>query len=410
MPTPVATTNRIAVVDVLRAFALLGIIITHCAGSYLAGPPPSPDYNIFGSVDRFVGQLDDVLVFGKFFSIFAFLFGLSFAIQMQNAQSRNGGASFSLRFAWRLVLLFVIGYVHGLFYAGDILAIYAALGLLLIPWRRVPTKVVAVIGVVLVLNLPGLAMNLGQVVSPPSAAQAQAAAAERAAFMARGRQQYEIKSKGTVEELFRINAAEAYATKYRFQVRTGRLWITFGLFLLGMCAGRMMLFRETVEHRRFFRRLGWAAGGVAAVTTASMLAFPFKMPVRDAATAFANFASSVQHASLATFYLCVVTLLFWRRPDRGVLPALAPMGRMGLTTYLTQSVFGIGLFYGIGLGLMGQLGLAWSISLGILFYVLQVFLSQWWLRHFSMGPVEWLWRTLTCFKLQPLARPVASAV
>jgi uncharacterized protein len=85
------------------------------------------------------------------------------------------------------------------------------------------------------------------------------------------------------------------------------------------------------------------------------------------------------------------------------------MGKMGLTTYLTQSVFGIGLFYGIGLGMVGQLGLAWSIALGIAFYALQVFLSRWWLQHFSMGPVEWLWRTLTYFKLQPLARPAIGA-
>jgi uncharacterized protein len=402
--------ERIAVIDVLRAFALFGIIITHSAGAYLAGPPPSPDFNVFGPLDRFVGQLDDVLVFGKFFSIFAFLFGLSFAIQLQSAQRRAtaGGSSFSLRFAWRLLLLFVIGYVHGLFYAGDILAIYAALGLLLIPWQRVPTRAIAIIGVVLVLNLPGLALNLEPVVSPPSAEEAAAAGAGQAAFMARGRQQYEIKRAGTVSELFAINAVEAYATKLRFQVRTGRLWVTFGLFLLGLCAGRMMLFSDTAGHRRFFRRLAWLAGGIAALTTAVSLAYPYRMPARDLAAVLTNFSFSVQQASLATLYLCAITLWFWRRPDRGVLPALAPMGRMGLTTYLMQSVFGIGLFYGIGLGLMGRIGVAASIALGVAFFVAQVYLSQWWLRHYSMGPVEWLWRTLTWFRWQPLARPAAA--
>ena len=407
-----ATSNeRIAVIDALRAFALFGIIITHCAGAYLAGPPPSPDYNVFSPLDRVIGQLDDVLVFGKFFSIFAFLFGLSFAIQMQNAE-RNAaatGSSFSLRFAWRLLLLFAIGYVHGLFYSGDILTIYAALGLLLIPWQRVSTRAAAIVGVVLVLNLPGLVTNMASVVSPPSPAQMEADATGRASFMERGRQQYEIKRSGTVRELFAINAAEAYATKFRFQVRTGRLWVTFGLFLLGLCAGRLMLFSDSEPHRQFFRRVAWLGGGVAAITSVVAIAYPVGMPVRDVATLLINFSFSVQQASLAAFYLAMVTLWFWRRPTRGVLPALVPMGRMGLTTYLTQSVFGIGLFYGIGLGLIGKIGLAASIALGIAFFVAQVFVAKWWLRHFSMGPVEWLWRTLTYFKLQPLARPGAAA-
>lgn len=404
MSTEVSNGERIAVVDVLRAFALLGIIATHAGGHYLAGPPPSPDFNVFSPADRFVGTLDDLLVFGKFFSIFAFLFGLSFAIQMDN--SARKGKSLAWRFAWRLLLLFAIGYVHNLFYSGDILTIYAALGLLLIPWHRVKTGVLLVIAVILVLNLPGLAMNLSRLASPPTPAEQEAAATARAAFMERGRQQYEIKRAGTAAELFEINSAESYATKFRFQVRTGRLWITFGLFLLGLCAGRLALFRDTPEHRRFFRGLAWVSGGVAALTTSVAAVSPMTMQIRELADALRLFSFSVQQTSLAAFYLCVVTLLYWRRPDGAVLPALAPMGRMGLTTYLTQSVFGIGLFYGIGLGMLGQIGVAWSVALGLGFYVLQVFLSRWWLQRFSMGPVEWLWRTLTWFKLQPLARPV----
>jgi len=405
MSTPL--NERIAVVDVLRAFALLGIILTHAVGGYLAGPPPAPDYNVFSPIDRFVDSAADLLTFGKFFSIFALLFGLSFAIQMENADRK--GKSFAWRFAWRLLLLFGIGFVHHMFYSGDILTIYALLGLLLIPWRRVKTSVLLVVAIILVLNLPGLALNLRQLSTPPSAEQQQAAAAGRAAFREQSRRQYEIKSAGTAAELIEMNVTQSFVNKLNFQLVSGRLWITFGLFLLGLCAGRMNIFRDTEEHRRFFRRLAWGAGGVAAATTAIAAVQPFTMAVRDMAAALGNFSFSVQQIALSAFYLCVVTLLFWRNPTRGVLPALAPMGKMGLTTYLTQSVFGLGLFYGIGLGMLGKIGVAWSAALGLAFFVLQVFLSQWWLRHFSMGPVEWLWRTLTYFKLQPLARPVASA-
>ena len=91
------SSERIAVVDVLRAFALFGIIITHSAMGFLAGPTPDPQFMTFTSLDRVVSRLENLFTFGKFFTIFAFLFGLSFAIQLNNAAQK--GAAFSGRFA-----------------------------------------------------------------------------------------------------------------------------------------------------------------------------------------------------------------------------------------------------------------------------------------------------------------------
>jgi uncharacterized protein len=119
------------------------------------------------------------------------------------------------------------------------------------------------------------------------------------------------------------------------------------------------------------------------------------------------FISNVQNASLAAFLIAAVSLLYWRAPDRGPLPALSPMGRMGLTTYLMQTAFGLIVFYGIGFGLMGKLGVGLGVLVGLLFCVAQVFFSRAWLARFTMGPFEWLWRSLTYFKLQPLARRAA---
>ena len=79
---------------------------------------------------------------------------------------------------------------------------------------------------------------------------------------------------------------------------------------------------------------------------------------------------------------------------------------MGLTIYLTQTAFGLLLFYGFGFGMLGKLGVAAAIGCGIVFYALQIALARWWMAHFSMGPVEWLWRALTYFTLQPNSREV----
>jgi uncharacterized protein len=143
---------------------------------------------------------------------------------------------------------------------------------------------------------------------------------------------------------------------------------------------------------------------VALVTSIVAIVRPVGFQVSSLADLLASFSFTVQQLSLSAFYVAAVTLLFWRQPTRGLLPALAPLGRMGLTTYLTQTAFGVLLFYGLGFGLLGKIGVATAVGAAIAFYVLQVLLAQAWMKHFKLGPAEWLWRSLTYFKLQPLSR------
>jgi uncharacterized protein len=180
--------------------------------------------------------------------------------------------------------------------------------------------------------------------------------------------------------------------------------MTFGLFLLGLCAGRMEIFRDSEAHRAFFRRLMWGAGAVATATTLIMVFRPVGFQVNSPADLMASFSRTVQQASLSAFYVAVVALLYWRNPARGLLARLAPVGKMGLTVYLTQTMFGVLLFYGFGFGMVGEIGVAPAVALGILFFVAQVLVARWWMSVFSMGPVEWLWRSLTYFRLQPNTR------
>jgi uncharacterized protein len=168
--------ERIAVVDVLRAVALFGIIITHCAQGFLAARPPSPGFMNVTTLDGIVLNLSTLLAFGKFFTIFSFLFGLSFALQMRSAAQK--GSAFTGRFIWRLVVLGLIALVHNVFYAGDILIIYVFLGLLLIPFRTVNTKVLLVTALVLMLNVPGLILGWRGLNAPPLSSDQQQVAAQ----------------------------------------------------------------------------------------------------------------------------------------------------------------------------------------------------------------------------------------
>ncbi len=281
------------------------------------------------ALDGIVLNLGTLLTFGKFFTIFSFLFGLSFALQMRSAAQK--GSAFTGRFTWRLVVLALIALVHNVFYAGDILIIYAFLGLLLIPFRAVNTKVLLVVALLLILNIPGLVLGWRGLSAPPlDAEQQQVAAQMQAQGMQEAQRQFDIKKSGSAAEIMRVNLTDGMEGKLAFQLRSGRLWITFGLFLLGLCAGRLEIFRDTEAHRTLFRRLMWGAGMLAALTTLVAIVRPARFQAAASiGDLLVSLSWSVQQAALSAFYVAVVTLLYWRKPARGLLHAACARGQDG---------------------------------------------------------------------------------
>ena len=124
--------NRIVVIDALRGFALLGVVLVHMQQHYSifnfgAFAPTEP---LFPVLDEWISWLNRNVLMGRFINIFAFLFGMSFFIQMDRAAKK--GVDFRRRFLWRMVILFLIGVIGSAFYSGDILSIYAFFGLILV--------------------------------------------------------------------------------------------------------------------------------------------------------------------------------------------------------------------------------------------------------------------------------------
>ena len=111
--------------------------------------------------------------------------------------------------------------------------------------------------------------------------------------------------------------------------------------------------------------------------------------------------------TLAATYVAAITLLYWRHSNS--LGQLAPLGKMGLTTYLMQSLFLALVFYGAGFGLMGRIGHANAVLLALAFFLVQVWLARWWLARMTLGPVEWLWRSATYLRWQPLRKEAVVA-
>ena len=398
-----STNNRIEVIDALRGFALLGIIITHCAGQYLAGPPaPSAGtLNLFSPVDKFLGEFLGYLTFGKFFTIFSFLFGLSFAIQMDSASKME--RSFVGRTLWRLLILFLIGFIHSLFYSGDILRIYAILGLFLILFRNANNRVLVIVGILLVFDAPLFINRLSsQFAPPPTKEQIEAGKAGGQAFVKIAEKEFQIKQSGTLAEVVDMNFKGGLMGTLSFQIFSGRLFITLGLFLLGLWAGRKQIFIDSLQNRLFFSSLFRWSLLMVCISTLSVILMG-GISTMESSSGWLGFIKTsmadVHQISLSAVYVAGITLLFWKTKSV-FLQNLIPVGRMGLTTYLMGTAFGVITFLGYGFGQLGHLGLTASVGLGILFFAVQIPFSKWWLSKYHFGPVEWLWRSITYTKAQ----------
>ena len=397
--------ERIEFIDALRGFTLLGIGIVHMVEQYYAGPHPSKFQNFHVKFlgDEIISGLVGIFISGKFYMIFSFLFGLSFFLQLKNS---DGSIRFALRFIWRLVILFLIGFVHHLHYRGDILTIYAVLGLALVAVHKMPDKFILVIGLLLMLNVPSI------VVRAINAVQYDPTKKENPmdSFMGNDSTNqiyYNTVKNGSYLSLMTANLNE-FAFKANFQVESGRVYITTGLFLLGLYVGRKKVFENILDRKALFKKglklCLWTLLGCVIFSAVFFGGFQLlKIELNQSIQWLVGGAVfDVFNASLALLYCCTLALLFQKAIWQKRLGGLYFVGRMGLTTYLLQTAFGVILFFGVGFGLLGEIGALLSTGLSILFFVLQVQFSKWWLARFKYGLFEWLWRSLSLLKVQPL--------
>ncbi|MBX3733157.1 MAG: DUF418 domain-containing protein [Verrucomicrobiae bacterium] len=410
---PQQSPDRVVLIDALRGFALLAIAMVHFMEQFLANmaPPEHESYTRHWAGDTVLEVLFVVLVRGKGFALFSFMFGLSFALQMGRAQQKVPGTDPRWRFAWRLAVLLGIGFVHSLVYRGDILMIYALLGFPLLLFRDVPSRALWATALVLVAGLPRLLMALAASGSP-------AAAAEDAAAVLT---YWTTLESGSWRELFALNATEGLRGRFGFQFGpVSRAYQTFALFLIGLWAGRLRLFEVPEAHAAIFKRLlRWCGGLTVAlplVVGGGFLVVRLlgtgesgESPSGDAS---ARLLSPIGLAGMGLydlwnfvmtlFYAALFVRVFQTDTGRRLLMPFAPVGRMALTCYLTQSLAGAFLFYGAGLGLLGRVGNSVALLLGVAVFGLQMLVCRVWLQYFRYGPVEWLWRSLTLLRFQPM--------
>lgn len=385
MINPVPTGERVVLFDVLRGFALLGILFANFS---------SPEGTVIPRVDGVAEYLLDLLVWNSFYPLYSFLFGLGFGVQLLRAR-HQGTVHLFLR---RLLGLFLIGAFHAIvIWRGDILVDYALIGVWLIPLHRLPDRALVVVTLLfLVMYLFGPSLTNAPALADPSRQLVDGVRAEERAISA-GIRALKPEAGGLSEAIdLRWQQLSSDVTR-RFtmpRILGGDILLAF---LVGLYVGRRRLLHSAADHKR---GLAVALGGALAVSTAANLYWHFEGDWGRPAESLIFLGSDF---GLTVAYVAGIALLLTARGRwaRG-LTWLAPAGRMGLTNYLAQSVVMTVLFESYGLDLP-DLGTTFQILLHLgFFFLLQVPLSHWWLSRYRFGPAEWLWRSLTYGTPQPM--------
>jgi uncharacterized protein len=324
----------------------------------------------------------------KALALFSMLFGAGLAIQFERLSGRGDRLTLLLR---RLTALLAIGLVHLLvIWNGDILTEYAVAGFVVVPFLFGPRWLLAAAGVAFLIVYLLMPLFPAGLPFPSQSWMIEHAVEARRAY-----------AEGSFAEVlgFRIHEIPAILTLH--------LWIfprTIGLFLLGAFAWRTGLLRRADAHRSLL--FGGAAALLLVGAGLSAIDQGWVISARPGAARFLIERSLP--VILALGYAAIVLATFttgWRK----LFAWAAPLGRMAFTNYLLQSLIFGWIFYGYGLGLFGSIRVAAALAIGLPVYILQAFISSWWLRRFRFGPVEWLWRTLMYGAVQPMrTRPSSS--
>ena len=401
--TPTSQQQRYIVLDALRGFALLGICMANfpelSLWSFLNEEQQMAMPTSY--MDLTTKYLLLMFVDAKFYSIFGILFGIGFAIILNRAEER--GSSGIRLFYKRMVILLCFGLAHLLLlWSGDILSLYAVIGMLLPLLRKQSTErllwmAAACLFLPILLDLyqelSGVSFSAPIVKLWWEKAYSYGITEENFASWLRDAKGY--------EQVHQFLMQGAIERMYEF-VEGHRVLKVLGLFLIGYCIGRDRMYARLGELHRQMKRL---------LYTCLVTALPTMMLYATSAMTghgFGETAHSLLYTlsalPMAMVYIIGFSLLANRNPNAKLLRILAKPGQMALTNYIMQSVFGIFIYYGIGCKLGLSMGLMLVEVTALYIFAFQTGLSYVWLKHFRYGPLEWVWRMCTYGKWLPIKR------
>lgn len=378
--------HRIEVVDALRGFAVMAIILVHNLEHFIFPVYPTHSPGWLQVLDQGVFSGVFTLFAGKAYAIFALLFGFTFYIQSSN--QKRQGKDFGYRFLWRLVLLVGFATLNAAFFpAGDVLLLFVVVGLVLFLTRNWSDKAVLVAAILFLLQPVEWYHYVAHWMNPAHQLpdlKVDAMYAEVA----------EYTRSGNFLDFLWCNITLGQKASLLWAVNAGRFFQTAGLFLLGFYIGRKQIFVSSEKNYRFW---------VKALITAAVLFAPLYVwkellmgssdaVIRQTAgTAFDMW----QKLAFTGVLIASFVLLYRSEKFSRWVGNLRFYGKMSLTNYITQSIIGAFIYFPFGLYLAPHCGYTLSLLIGLFTFLLQVKFCQWWLAGHKQGPLERIWHRWT---------------
>lgn len=381
--------SRIDVADVLRGFAVMGIILLHSIEhfNYMCYPDRAAQSALLNFTDTAIWDGMFFTFGGKAYAIFALLFGFSFFIQDDNQRLR--GSDFRLRFCWRLVLLFIIGNINAAFFTAEILVLYSLVGFILpLTCRLSDKKLFGLTCLLLIQPLPLIYVVMS--IFDPSFV---TPVIPTKSFWAATRA---MQGSGNFFEMVAVNLKDGQIASLAWMWDHGRIFQSAALFLTGMLVGRKGLF--TREKILFWYRM---------LPLSIILFFPLyglgnMLPefIANPSTLTPLKLIITSWSNLAFMFMLVsgIIIAYYNSDLQGFMSKIIPYGKMSLTNYITQSIVGSMLFYHWGFWLAPKVGITGSIAIGVVLFVLQFSFCKWWMSRHDHGPMEYVWKRATWLK------------
>jgi uncharacterized protein len=401
---PTKPTERIQSLDVLRGFAILGILVMNIQSFSMVGSayfnPTS--YGDLSGINLCVYFLSYIFAESKFMTIFTILFGAGIVMITSRLESKGSG-SMTVYYRRTFVLL-IIGCLHAyMLWYGDVLVWYSLCGLWLYFFRKLSPKWLMVSGILLLLIGSSLSILTGMAVEHMPEESLEELASGWSPSEENIQAELEIYRSGWLQQMEHRVAMSFFI--HTFVYFFFSLWRAGGLMLIGMA-----LFKTGVltaeRSNRFYISMSTIGILVGFPLVIFGLAKNYQFQwVLEYSKFFGNQYNYWGSILVSLSYIGVIMLVCKAQVVSLLTKALANVGRTALSNYLMQTIICTTLFYGHGFGLFGQIERSGQLLIVLCIWTFQLIVSAVWLKHFRFGPAEWLWRSLTYFKFQPINSP-----
>ena len=377
--------SRIEVVDALRGFAVMAIILVHNLEHFIFPVYPTDSPNLLNILDQGIFNGIFSLFAGKAYAIFALLFGFTFYIQTNNQRKR--GKDFGYRFLWRLILLVGFATLNAAFFpAGDVLLLFVVTGPILFFTRNWSNKAIIITSVIFLLQPIEWYHYIANLINPT----------HRLPNLKVGEMYAEVAEYtkgGNFWDFILGNITLGQKASLLWAINAGRFFQTAGLFLLGLYISKKQLFVSSEKNLHFWVKiLIVSAIAFAPLYTLKDLIMDNTPIIRQTAgTAFDMW----QKLAFTLVLVASFILLYQNKKFHNRVNNLCFYGRMSLTNYIAQSIIGAIIYFPFGLYLAPYCGYTVSLLIGFFTFLLQVKFCKWWLSKHKQGPLELIWHKWT---------------